>query len=243
MLSLFRKEINSFLSALIGYVVISIFLSIIGLFMWIFPGNFNLIESGYANLDTLFILAPWVFLFLAPAITMRTFSEEQRTGTLELLLTKPLSEWQIVFAKFLAAWVLVLLALLPTLIYYVSIKALALPYGNVDDGAVFGSYIGLLFLSAGFVSIGIFASSLSSSQIIAFISAVFISFICYLGFEFVAELQVFGSLDYFIQKFGINEHYTSMSRGVIDTRDVIYFLGLSILFLAFTRLKIESRKW
>jgi ABC-2 type transport system permease protein len=211
--------------------------------MWIFPGNFNTIEMGYANIDTLFIIAPWVFLFLAPAITMRSFSEEQRTGTLELLLTKPLTEWQIVSAKYLASLTLVFISLLPTLVYYYSVSELALPKGNVDHGAILGSYLGLIFLAAGFVAIGVFASSISSSQIVSFIIAVFLSFFCYLGFESIAALQWFGPFDYFLEKLSISEHYNSMSRGVIDTRDVVYFLSIALLFLSLTKLKIESRKW
>lgn len=214
-----------------------------GLFLWIFPGEFNLLDSGYANIDSLFVLAPWVFMFLGPAITMKMFSEEQRAGTLELLLTKPLTEWQLVIAKFFAGWTLVLFSLLPTLLYYYSIYELGATPGNLDSGAIWGSYVGLLFLSGGFIAIGVFASSLSSSQIVAFILAVFLSFIMYIGFDSIAALDLFGPVDLFIQKLGINEHYISLSRGVIDSRDVLYFFSLMLLFLALTKLKLDSRKW
>ena len=246
MLVLLKKELNSFLSSLIGYIVISVFLTSIGLFMWVFPsstGNFNVLDAGYANIDTLFIIAPWVFMFLVPAVTMRSFSEEKRAGTIEILLTLPLSDWQIIFAKYLAGFLLVLFSLLPTLVYYFSIRTLGNPQGNIDTGGMWGSYFGLLFLAGGFVAIGIFASSVTNSQIIAFILAVFLSFFCYIGFESISSLDLFGSVDALILKLGINEHYISMSRGVIDTRDVIYFASLAGVFLLLTKTVMESRKW
>ena len=243
MYTLLKKEIASFLSSLIGYIVIAIFLTAIGLFMWVFPGDFNILDAGYANLDTLFIIAPWVFMFLIPAITMRSFSEEQRTGTIELLLTKPLSDWQIIIAKYLAGFLLVLFALIPTLVYYYSVKELAVPAGNLDTGATWGSYFGLLFLGGGFVSIGVFSSSLSENQIVAFIIGVFLSFITYIGFDQIASYDLLGTLDFFVQNLGMNEHYLSMSRGVIDSRDLLYFLSLSTVFLLLTKLRLESRKW
>ncbi len=243
MITLFKKEVFSFLNSLIGYIVMVVFITIIGLFMWVFPGDFNIFEGGYANIDTLFIIAPWVFMFLAPAITMRSFADEYKVGTIELLLTKPLSDWQIILGKYLAGAALILFSLLPTLIYYVSVKDLASPVGNVDEGAIWGSYLGLLFLSTAFVSIGVFASSLSSNQIVSFIIGVFLSFFMYIGFESIAGLQLFGPLDLLIINFGINEHYISMSRGVIDTRDVLYFLTLIYFFLLLTKFRLSSRRW
>lgn len=211
--------------------------------MWVFPGDFNVFDAGYANIDTLFILAPWVFMFLAPAITMKSFSDELKTGTIELLLTKPLSDWQIILGKYFAGALLILLSLIPTFIYYVSIKDLAIPIGNVDTGAIWGSYLGLLFLSSGFVSIGLFASSISSNQIVSFIIGVFLSFIMFIGFESIAALNLFGPMDLVITNLGINEHYISMSRGVLDTRDMIYFLSLIFFFLVLTKFRLSSRKW
>lgn len=243
MRSLFFKEINVFLNSLIGYIVIGVFLVVLSLFMWIFPGDNNIFSMGYANIDTLFILAPWVFMFLIPAITMRSFADEKKTGTIELLITKPLTDLQIVLSKYFAGMVLVVIALLPTLIYYYSVSTLGNPTGNIDTGAMWGSYFGLLFLASGFVAIGIFASSITENQIIAFITAVFISFIFFLGFDSLAAIEMFSKIDSMILWMGINEHYVSMSRGVIDTRDLIYFLSLSALFILLSRMVLESRKW
>lgn len=243
MWALLRKEMGGFLSSLIGYIVIMVFLLMVGLFLWVFPGEFNLLDRGFAELDNLFLLAPWVFLFLVPAITMRSFSEEKRTGTLELLLTKPISDERIIGAKFLAGWFLTLLSIVPTLVYYVTISNLAVPAGNVDHGAIWGSYIGLCLLSAAFVSIGLFASSLTSNQIIAFILAIFLSFFLYVGLESIASFDLLGPLDNLMLQLGMNEHYRSLSRGVIDTRDVVYFLGLIGIFFLLTKTTIESRKW
>jgi len=243
MFTLLKKEIGSFLSSLTGYIVISVFLAAVSLFMWVFPGSFNVLEAGYANLDTLFIMAPWVFMFLVPAITMRSFSEEQRTGTIELLFTKPISDWHIIASKFLAGFVLVLFSLLPTVVFYYTISVLGNPPDNLDKGATMGSYIGLLFLAGGFVSIGVFASSLTDNQIISFIVSVFLSFFCYIGFEQIASFSLFGTWDSLILTLGINEHYISMSRGVVDTRDVLYFFSLVAFFALLTRLKLQNRKW
>lgn len=243
MFSLFKKEISSFLSSLVGYVVILIFLAIVGLFLWIFPGDFNIIEGGYAQLDGLFTLAPWVFMFLIPAITMRFFAEEKRTGTIELLLTKPLSELNIILAKYLAGQFLVIIALLPTLVYYISVIKLGSPVGNIDSGAFWGSFIGLIFLSSGFIAIGLFASSLTDNQVVSFIVAVFFSFIVYTGFDALSSLTFFSKMESFLISMGINSHYLSLSRGVIDTRDVIYFFSLTFFFILLTRLVLESRKW
>jgi ABC-2 type transport system permease protein len=243
MWALLKKEISGFLSSLIGYVVIIVFLLMVGLFMWIFPGDMNLLDKGYADMDTLFLIAPWVFLFLIPAITMRSFSEEKRTGTIELLLTKPLSVTELIMAKFLSGWILTLISILPTIIYYFTIYNLADPIGNVDQGGILGSYIGLSLLSAAVVSIGIFASSLTENQIVAFITAVFLCFFIFIGFESIASFDLLGAFDSVIMKFGINEHYRSVSRGVLDTRDLVYFIGLCAIFILLTKASIESRKW
>jgi len=243
MLTLINKEIRGFLGSLIGYIVIIVFLTTIGLLMWIFPGGTNVLDSGYANIDVLFYIAPWVFLFLVPAITMRLFAEESRTGTIELLLTKPLSDFQIVFAKYLAGFSLVLFSLLPTLVYFYSVYQLGNPVGNIDVGGTMGSYFGLLFLGAVFVAIGVFASAITNNQIISFIVAVFLCAFCYIGFEQISLFEMFGGIDDIILKLGINEHYISMSRGVIDTRDVIYFIGIIGLFLLLTKTVLSSRKW
>jgi len=243
MFTLLRKEISSFLSSLIGYAVIIVFLLINGLFLWVFPLEFNILDYGFSSIENLFMLAPWVFLFLIPAITMRTFAEEQKSGTMELLLTKPLNDLEIILAKYLAGVVLVLFSLLPTLIYYYTVNKLGLPPGNIDHGATLGSYIGLLFLGAGFVAIGVFASAISNNQIVSFLIAVFLCGFAFTGFEFIYNLSIFGSVGLFIRQLGINAHYTSISRGVVDSRDVLYFISLIAFFLMLTRLRLESRKW
>ncbi len=243
MLSLLKKEIQGFLGSLIGYIVIIVFLIIMGLIMWVFPGDTNVLDAEYAALTPLFSIAPWIFMFLIPAITMRLFAEENRAGTMELLLTKPLTDLQIISAKYLAGVLLVLFSITPTLIYYATVYYLGAPIGNIDHGGTWGSYLGLLFLASGFVAIGLFASSLSDNQVISFIIAVFLSFIVYIGFDFISSLDLLGSFDYLVLKLGINEHYISMSRGVIDSRDAIYFLSLIAFFIMLTKLKIGARNW
>ena len=240
---LFKKEIQGFFSTLTGYLVITVFLAVTGLCLWVFPGVLNIPESGYASLDSLFYIAPWVFLFLVPAVTMRSFAEEIKTGTIELLLTKPVSEWQLAVAKFLAAVMLVLIALLPCVVYIVSVWQLGSPPGNLDTGATYGAMIGLILLGAAYASIGTFASSLTDNQIIAFIVAALISFIFYEGFDALAQLISEAGVQDFISYLGIKEHYASISRGVVDLRDLVYFFGVMLMFLLFTRLKLQSRKW
>jgi len=231
MWTLFKKEIGSFFSSLTGYVVIVVFLLLNSLFMWVVPGQFNVIENGYATLDSLFALAPWVFLFLVPAITMRMIAEEKRSGTLELLYTRPVTEMQIILAKFLASWALLLLSLVPTLIFFWSVSRLGSPPGNIDTGGTWGSYAGLLFLGGIYAAIGIFTSSLTGNQIVAFILAVFISLIMYLGFGFLGEMAGEGKTAFLLSRLGIEAHYNSMSRGVLDSRDVLYFLMVMALFI------------
>jgi ABC-2 type transport system permease protein len=243
MYSLFLKELSSFLSSLLGYIVIVVFLVVVGLFLWVFPTDFNIIDYGYANVDGLFIIAPFVFLFLVPAVTMRSFADERKTGTIELLFTRPLSDLQIIMAKFLAAVTLVFLSLIPTIIYYLSVWRLGLPPGNIDSGGFWGSFIGLLFLATAFASIGIFASALSDNQVVSFVLAIIISAFAYLGFEFIYSLEVFGSVDLLIRSLGMSSHYSSMSRGVIDTRDVVYFLSVVMVFIFLTKFFLSKRKW
>ncbi|MEO6167547.1 MAG: gliding motility-associated ABC transporter permease subunit GldF [Chitinophagales bacterium] len=242
MIAIFRKELTTFFSSLIGYIAIAVFLALMALIMWVFPNN--TLDNGYANLDILFDNAPLVFMLLIPAVTMRMFSEERRAGTLELLATRPVSELQIVMGKFFAAVCLVVFALLPTLIYYYTIYQLGSPAGNLDSGATWGSYIGLILLSASFVSIGLFASSITDSQIVAFILAAFLCFIAFLSFDALSGLGLFGGkADTFIQSIGIQYHYDSISRGVIDSRDVLYFFSLVVIFVLCTKTALESRKW
>jgi ABC-2 type transport system permease protein len=243
MITLLKKEVSSFLSSLIGYIVITVFLLINGLFLWVFASDFNIPDFGYASLEGLFMIAPFVFLFLIPAITMRSFADEKRSGTIELLFTRPLSDNSIILAKYFAGVVLVFFSLLPTLIYAWSVFQLGMPKGNLDTGAMWGSYVGLLFLGATFVAIGLFSSSLTGNVIVSFIIAVFLSLFFYIGFDFIHSLELFGSVDLLVKSLGINTHYISMSRGVIDTRDLIYFLSIITFFILITRISLESRKW
>jgi len=243
MLTLLKKEINVFLNSLIGYIAIIVFLLTIGLFMWVLPTESNVLDNGFANIDALFVISPWIFLFLIPAITMRTFADEKKGGTIELLLTRPLTDLQIILAKYLAGVLLVIISLAPTLIYYYTVSILGSPPGNMDTGGMWGSYLGLLFLASAFVAIGVFASAISNDQVTAFILAMFLCFFCYTGFAFISTLDFFGRINNFILSLGINDHYLSMSRGVIDTRDVIYFFSLISIFIIATRTSLESRKW
>ncbi|MGV3638259.1 MAG: gliding motility-associated ABC transporter permease subunit GldF [Flavobacteriales bacterium] len=235
------KEVRGFLGSLIGQVVVVVFLLLTGLFLWVFPNN--ILDTGYADLAPLFFIAPWVFLFLVPAVTMRSFSEERRTGTIELLLTKPLTELQLVLAKYIAAVILIIFALLPTLVYWYSLSELAMPKGNLDTGGIIGSYIGLLLLACCFGAIGVFASAITENQVVAFMIAVFLCFFLYLGFDLIASFDAFGVLEGPIKSIGIQDHYASLSRGVVDLRDVLYFLGTIAVFLLLTRTALQSRRW
>ncbi|HKK10598.1 MAG TPA: gliding motility-associated ABC transporter permease subunit GldF [Bacteroidales bacterium] len=243
MFALLSKEIRNFLSSLTGYLTISVFLLINGLFLFVFPTEFNILDFGYANIDGLFMIGPFVFLFLIPAITMRMFAEEKNQGTIEFLLTNPLSDFQIILAKYIASFSLVVFSLLPTLIYFATVYWLGMPTGNIDQGAMWGSYIGLLMLGSAFTAIGMFSSSITNNQIVAFVLSVAITAFIYIGFELIYELNILGSVDLFVKNLGMSTHYASLSRGVIDTRDVLYFLSMDALFLLFTKISLESRKW
>lgn len=224
-----------------GYLVIGLFLVINGLFLWVFKGDYNIPDSGFASLEPFFTLAPWIFLFLIPAITMKSFSEEIRQGTLELLLTKPLSTIELVLGKYFGALILILLALLPTLLYVIAISYLGSGQSTPDSGVIIGSYFGLIFLGACYAAIGIFASILSPNQIVSFILAVFLCFIAYFAFEALANLNLFNGA-FGLEDLGINAHYESISRGIIDTRDIIYFLSFILFFLALTNMSLTSNK-
>lgn len=242
MLSVFSKEINAFFSSLIAYLVITVFLIMNGLFMWVFTES-SILDYNFASMDPLFSLAPFILLFLIPAITMKSFAEERQRGTIEFLLTKPLSELDVILGKYLANLCLVLFALLPTLIYYYSVYQLGSPKGNLDSGAIIGSYIGLIFLSASFVAIGMFASALTENQIVAFILAAFLCFFMHWAFTYLSEMPVFiGNLDSMLNALGIASHYDAMSKGAIDTRDLTYFLSLIVAFLSLTHVIVATKK-
>lgn len=240
MKSIVLREIKSFFGSPIGYLVIAIFLLLNGLFLWIFDGEFNILKSGFADLSPFFTLSPWILIFLIPAVTMRSFSDEKKQGTIELLFTKPLSIWQIVNGKFFGAFLLIVIAIIPTLVYVYVISSLGLPEGNIDMGSTLGSYFGLLFLVAAYTSIGIFTSTLSENQIVAFLLSVFLCFLFYFGFSGISDYAT--GFEEIVSRLGMEYHFKSMSRGVIDTRDIIYFVSIAILFLSGTVFKLKSLK-
>jgi ABC-2 type transport system permease protein len=241
MKALLLREIKSFFGSPIGYLVISLFLIINGLFLWVFEGDYNILNTGFADMSPFFTLAPWILIFLIPAITMRSFADEKKQGTLELLLTKPLSLWQIVNGKFLGALLLIVLAIIPPFIYVKVISNLGMPEGNIDMGSTIGSYAGLMLLISAYSSIGIFTSTLSDNQIVAFILSVFLCFFFYFGLEGLASITpTFSNI---IAAFGMQDHFKSIGRGVIDTRDVLYFVSITVLFLSFTVYNLKSFKF
>lgn len=242
MKTLFIREISSFFSSLTGYLVLIVFLIVNGLFLWVFPGEMNISDSGYASLDTLFTISPWVFLFLVPAITMRSFADERKSGNLDLLLTRPLTEMHIIVSKYLANLCVAVIALIPTLFYYISIILLS-GKNIVDHGAIMGSYFGLVLLAAIYTSIGIFSSTLTENTVVAFIIAVLLCFLLYSGFGSIAYLSKEGATGSLIAGLGIEFHYNSMRKGVIDSRDLVYFLSVIAIFLLFSKIRLNSRKW
>jgi ABC-2 type transport system permease protein len=242
MLALYLKEIKSFLSSIIGYVFILIYLISSGLFHWVISYNTNLLEGVEADLIPFFNLSPVIFLILIPAITMRSIAEERRTGTIELLFTRPISDIQLLFGKYLAAVTLLLIAILPTLFYYFTMYYLGSPVGIIDTGATLTSYIGLILLGATFISIGIFASSITSSQIVAFILSMFLCWLFYDGFNLLGSYNLLGELDTIMRSFGMTTHYDSIKKGVIDSSDLLYFLSVISFFLFSAMTVLKSLK-
>lgn len=243
MWTIFKKELNSFLTSLIGYITIFVFLIINGLLLWIIKFGVNVFDSAMATLDGLFFISPWVFLFLISAITMKMFADERKNGTIEILLTKPVRDISIILGKFFASVSIVLLSVLPTFLYMICVYQLGSPIGNLDIGGILGSYIGLVFLGATFCSIGIFSSSLTNNQIVAFIVSAILCLLVYTGFDFIAQIPALSKYDLTIKNFGIAYHYNSISRGVVDSRDVVYFLSIMVLFILLTKISLESRNW
>ncbi len=250
MRSIFFKELNSFFSSIVGYVAILVFLVACGLFIWVIPESTILRSDGFATLDSFFDLAPWFLMLLIPAVTMRSFADEFRGGTIEWLSTKPLRDTDIIVGKYLASLALVVFALLPTVIYVYTIdnlSALVMDRGLlhvIDMGSIIGSYIGLLFLAASFTAIGVFCSSLANNQIVGFLIALFACYLLYSGFESLSKVPAFiNGIDYYLAMVGMAFHYNSISRGLVDTRDVIYFLSVIVLFISLTRLSLNSRTW
>jgi len=241
MINIFFKEINGFLYSLIAYVVIGVFLTALGLLMWVFPES-NVLDYGFADMTTLFSLGPFVLMFLAPAITMRSVAEEVKTGTIELIAVKPIRTLDIILGKYLAAMSLTLFAILPTLVYYITLYQLSSPVGNLDTAGIIGSYFGLLLLSSVFISIGILSSTSTENQVISFISASFISFLLFTGINSLANIDVWSNFSLFISSLSLEYHYNAMSRGVIDTRDVLYFISVDILFLYLSVLILKNKR-
>jgi len=237
MFSILKKEFNSFFASTMAYLVIGVFLLINGLFLWIFKSDFNILNAGYSDLNSFFFLAPWFFLFLIPAITMKSFADEFNKGTMELLKTKPISDWEITIGKFLASMLLVVVALIPTFTYIYTIYQLGNPIGNIDYGSTIGSYMGLFFLASTYTAIGLFASTLSKNQIVAFISGVLVTFILYEGFDAISNL-IGNNLS--LKQLGVKEHFKSISRGVIDTRDIVYFMSTIVFFLYLTKIRLDN---
>ncbi len=241
MRSIFIKEINSFFSSIVGYVALLVFLIACGLFLWIIP-EYSILEYGYASLDRFFEIAPWLLLLLVPAVTMRSFADEFRTGTIEWLSTKPVTDLDIIVGKYLATLALIVFALLPTLVYVYTISNLSFPDVGLDTGAIIGSYIGLFFLAATFAAVGVFCSSLTANQVVGFLISLLACYLLYTGFEQLSKLPKFSEgIDYYLSMIGIEFHYNSISRGLIDSRDIVYFLSVIILFIALTRFSLSSR--
>ncbi|WP_136465394.1 gliding motility-associated ABC transporter permease subunit GldF [Flagellimonas onchidii] len=234
MLAIFKKEVRSFFMSPIGYLIVGLFLLLNGLFLWVFKGDYNIYDYGFADLGNFFLLAPWIFVFLIPAITMKSFSEERKVGTLELLLIKPTSIWNLVLGKFLGAVILCSIAVLPTVVYVFAISSLGISEGNYDLGIVVGSYFGLLFIISAYTSIGVFASSISDNQIVSFIIGILICFLIFYGFEAISSLFSNGETQQLIQSMGAKSHFKSIARGIVDTRDLLYFVSLTIFFLYLT---------
>ena len=237
MFSILKKEFNSFFASTMAYLVMGVFLLINGLFLWVFKSDFNILNAGFSDVNSFFYLAPWFFLLLIPAITMKSFADEFNKGTIELLKTKPISNWQIVMGKFFASVLLVIVALIPTFTYIFTIYQLGNPVGNIDFGSIIGSYMGLFFLVTTYTAIGLFTSTLSKNQIVAFISGVLITFILFEGFDAISNLM---GNDLSLKQLGIKKHFKSISRGVIDTRDVLYFISVTVFFLDLTKIRLDN---
>ena len=242
MYAVFKRELLSFFNSLMAYITIGIFLLACAMLLWFFPDT-SILDYGYAELNGFFSLVPFLFMFLIPAITMRSFAEERKEGTYVMLATRPLTDLQIILAKYFACVVLMLFALVPTLVYYYSIYKLGFPKGNIDSGAVIGSYLGLFLLGNAFTAVGIFTSSVTKNQVIAFALAVFLCFFTFSGFDSLSKIFELQTIGILLIKLGINEHYQSISRGVLDTRDLVYFVTYVCLFLGLTKLILGDRKW
>jgi len=239
---IFWKEFTGFLNSLMAYLVMAVFLISLGLIMWVFPDT-SVLEYGYADMDNLFSLGPFVMIFLAPAIAMRSFAEEQKMGTLELLLTKPVSEWSVVLGKFFACWLLAVVTLLPTIVYFVSIWKLGNPPGNIDAAGVAGSYAGFFLLGGVFCAVGLLCSALTHNQIIAFLLGAFACYVWYAGLDAISGISSTGAMELYIKQAGLLFHYEAMGKGLIDSRNVVFMLSAMAAVLVATKTFISSRSW
>lgn len=242
MIGIFRKELNQFLNSLLGYIVLMVFLLATGLLFWVFPQG-NVLSYGFAEMGSFFSFTPFVFIFLIPAITMRTIAEEKRTGTMEWLLTRPLSGWEIITGKFLACWFLSILALIPTILYFLSLYLLGSPQGNIDAAGVAGSYLGLALLAMAFTSIGILGSSLTDNQLVAFVLSVFFCYVLYSGLSSMAQIDIWSDASFVLQFLALDVHFQALGKGLIDFRDVFYFVSITIMLLAVSKVTLHSYRW
>ena len=241
MITLFKKELSLFFSSIIGPLIIGLFLLFNGLLLWSNISQFNIANNAYASMDAFFTLAPLLFMLFIPAISMRTFSEEYNTGTIEILITKPITEYQIIISKFLAILTLVIISIIPTCLYVITIYFLGETIGNLDLAGISGSYIGLFILSSIFTSIGVFASSISNNQIIAFIIGIMISVIFYFGFDLLSEIQALQSIDLILKKIGISYHYNIMSKGLLLVSSMVYLLSITFIFLKLSEITLLNK--
>lgn len=242
MYTLFKKEINTFFSHNSGVIIILSYLITNGAFLWLFSSDFNILDSGFTQMNGLFSLSPFLFLVFIPALTMRLFADEYKEGTIEVLQTSPISNTKLVLSKYFSGLTLVFLAIIPTVVYYFSLSKLSETVGNIDTAGIIGSYIGLLLLSSVFVAIGVYTSSTTKNQITSFITAIFISAFFYLGWDLIANEIANGKIQIAISYIGMDSHYNSLSRGIIDSRDIIYFLSLNIIFIQLTSHSISRKK-
>jgi len=242
MRAIFKREIQSFFTSITGYLILGLFFLLNGLFLWVFKGPFNIFDYGFADLGNFFLLAPWIFLFLVPALTMRSFSEEKKLGTLELLIIKPISHWQLVLGKFFGTFAVLVALLVPTFVYAYTVTQLGLVKGNLDMGLVYGSYLGLLFLASAYTAIGLFASVLTENQITAFILAAVLCFFMYYGLEAISTVFGDSVLRLSISKLGMKAHFENVAKGILDSRGLIYFGSLTVFFLFLVVLQLKNGK-
>ena len=242
MTAIFKKELWSYFGNWSAWLIIGAFCLIGTLFLFFFENDSNIFDIGTASLQSYFVLVPWLLMFIIPAISMKTLAEEQQSGTLNWLFSQPVTISEIILGKFLAVWFVGVLCLLPSLTYLYTVYTLGVPAGNIDLGATFGSYFGLIILTAAFSAVGILASSLSQNQIMAYLLGVFMCFIFYFGIEQLASYKLLSGADYILSNIGFYQHFLAFTRGLIDTRDIFYFLLVTVLCLFLAKIFVEKKK-